>query len=132
MPDTQYLFDQDRGSSAPLDASLRWVLDHATTENIVFLAHLGDLTQNGLTSEFEQIGRSFQALDQAHADYSVLAGNHDIRSSTDDQRGDTPYLRVFGPQRYDRVVEQTFYGWLGDVRVVDRPLPVDQFLIAGR
>src|SRR5262249_46569551 len=32
--------------------------------------------------------------------YSVLAGNHDIDSSTDDQRGPTPYLDVFGPRRF--------------------------------
>ncbi|WP_255375716.1 LamG-like jellyroll fold domain-containing protein [Saccharomonospora sp. CUA-673] len=30
--------------------------------------------------------------------YSVLAGNHDV--SGDDQRGDTPYLRTFGPDRF--------------------------------
>jgi 3',5'-cyclic AMP phosphodiesterase CpdA len=100
MPDTQYLFDQDRGDPAPLDASLRWILDHSRDENIVFLAHLGDLTQNGQPDEFARIGRSFQLLDRAGADYSVLAGNHDIRSSTNDQRGDTPYLQAFGPQRF--------------------------------
>ena len=32
--------------------------------------------------------------------YSVLAGNHDVKSSTDDQRGRTPYLDAFGPQRF--------------------------------
>jgi len=39
---------------------------------------------------------------------------------------------LLGAYHYDRVVEQTFHGWLGDVRVVDRPLPVDQFLTARR
>ncbi len=100
MPDTQYLFDNDRVHPAPLDASLRWILDHARDENIVFLAHLGDLTQNGLPSDFAAISRSFGVLDRARAGYSVLAGNHDIDSSTDDQRGDTPYLRAFGPARF--------------------------------
>jgi hypothetical protein len=41
MPDTQYLFDEDRG-----DAALRYVLDESA-DNVVFMAHLGDLTQNG-------------------------------------------------------------------------------------
>ena len=100
MPDTQYLFDEDRGNPAPLDASLRWILEHSEEQNIVFLAHLGDLTQNGLRSEFDQIGSAFTVLDRAGAGYSVLAGNHDIRSSTDDQRGDSAYLRTFGPQRF--------------------------------
>jgi hypothetical protein len=101
MPDTQYLFDGDRIHPAPLDASLRWILGQAGDENIVFLAHLGDLTQNGgQAGEFAAIGRSFAALDRAGAAYSVLAGNHDVNSSTNDQRGDTPYLRTFGPGRF--------------------------------
>ena len=98
MPDTQYLFDADRGDAAPLDASLRYVLDN-DEDNVVFLAHLGDLTENGQPGEFAQISRSFQALDRRRFPYSTLAGNHDIKSSTDDQRGPTPYLDAFGPQR---------------------------------
>ena len=30
----------------------------------------------------------------------MLAGNHDVDPGTDDQRGDTPYLRAFGPARF--------------------------------
>lgn len=101
MPDTQYLFDTDRGDAAPLDASLRYVLGGAD-DNVVFLSHLGDLTEHGLTSEFAQIGRSFEVLDRYRVGYSVLAGNHDINSSTDDQRGASPYLSTFGPQRFRR------------------------------
>ncbi|MFD6069319.1 LamG-like jellyroll fold domain-containing protein [Amycolatopsis lurida] len=97
LPDTQYLFDADRGDPAPLDATLRYVT--GGDENIVFLAHLGDLTENGQPGEFEQISRSFQHLDRRRFPYSTLAGNHDIKSSTDDQRGRTPYLDAFGPHR---------------------------------
>jgi len=56
MPDTQYLFDEDRGDAAPLDASLRYVLE-AQADNVVFLAHLGDLTQNGRADEFARVLR---------------------------------------------------------------------------
>ncbi len=97
LPDTQYLFDADRGDPAPLDASLRYVLEN--DDNVVFLAHLGDLTENGQPGEFAQISRSFQTLDRHRFPYSTLAGNHDIKSNTDDQRGSTPYLDAFGPQR---------------------------------
>ena len=97
MPDTQYLFDEDRGDAAPLDASLRYVLE-AEDDNVVFLAHLGDLTQNGRADEFARISRSFQALDRCRFPYSTLAGNHDIDGSKDDQRGPSPYLDAFGPQ----------------------------------
>ncbi|QHA08163.1 Tat pathway signal sequence domain protein [Streptomyces broussonetiae] len=99
MPDTQYLFDGPSIDPAPVEASLRYLLEHGQDENIVFLSHLGDLTQNGAEEEFAAIGRAFGILDGAGVGYSVLAGNHDVPSSTDDRRGSTPYLKEFGPQR---------------------------------
>lgn len=108
VPDTQYLFDLDRGDPEPLKATFRFVLDAAEDHNIVFLAHLGDLTENGQASEFASIGKVFDLLDRKRFGYSVLAGNHDIRSSTDDQRGDSAYLETFGPQRFGQ--SPTFQG----------------------
>ncbi len=100
IPDTQYLFDRDRGDAEPLDAALRYLVDRGGRDNIVFTAHLGDLTENGLKSEIQDIGRSFRTLDRRRVGYSVLAGNHDLDSRTDDQRGRTPYLDEFGPGRF--------------------------------
>jgi hypothetical protein len=100
MPDTQYLFDGPSIHPAPLEASLRYLLEHGKDDNIVFLSHLGDLTQNGAEAEFDAIGETFGILDRRGVGYSVLAGNHDVKSSTDDQRGSTPYLDTFGPQRF--------------------------------
>jgi hypothetical protein len=100
MPDTQYLFDGPSIDKAPVEASLRYLLEHGSDENIVFLSHLGDLTQNGAREEFTAISDAFRLLDRRDVGYSVLAGNHDVRSSTDDQRGRTPYLDAFGPDRF--------------------------------
>ncbi|MFG2361133.1 LamG-like jellyroll fold domain-containing protein [Streptomyces mirabilis] len=100
MPDTQYLFDGPSINPAPIEASLRYLLEHGKDENIVFLSHLGDITENGGQDEFAAAGKAFELLDRRGVGYSVLAGNHDIRSSTNDQRGATPYLDVFGPQRF--------------------------------
>ncbi|WP_405529390.1 metallophosphoesterase [Streptomyces canus] len=100
MPDTQYLFDGPSIDKAPVEASLRYLLEHGKDENIVFLSHLGDLTQNGAAPEFTAIGEAFKLLDHRGVGYSVLAGNHDVKSSTTDQRGATPYLDVFGPDRF--------------------------------
>ena len=102
MPDTQYLFDQDRIHPVPVEASFRYVLDPAgraggPDENVVFLAHLGDVTNNGLAEEYAAATKVFDLLDNAGAAYGVLAGNHDV--GADDQRGDTPYLDTFGPAR---------------------------------
>ncbi|MGA5898400.1 LamG-like jellyroll fold domain-containing protein [Streptomyces venetus] len=101
MPDTQYLFDGPSIDRAPVEASLRFLLEHGREENIVFLSHLGDLTQNGAKDEFAAIGEAFGLLDRRGVGYSVLAGNHDVRSSTTDQRGATPYLDAFGPKRFE-------------------------------
>ncbi|SMD26081.1 LamG-like jellyroll fold domain-containing protein [Kibdelosporangium aridum] len=98
IPDTQYLYDRDRGDAAPLEASLRYIVDSAREHNMVFVAHLGDMTENGLASEFSSISRTFRILDRFP--YSVLAGNHDIDASKDDQRGPSPYLDNFGPARF--------------------------------
>ncbi|MFI1731562.1 LamG-like jellyroll fold domain-containing protein [Streptomyces acidicola] len=100
MPDTQYLFDGPSIDKAPVEASLRYLLEHGREENIVFLSHLGDLTQNGTQAEITAISEAFGVLDRRGVGYSVLAGNHDVKSSTTDQRGATPYLDAFGPQRF--------------------------------
>jgi Concanavalin A-like lectin/glucanases superfamily len=100
MPDTQYLFDDASIHPAPVNASLQFILDRQIEHNIVFLSHLGDLTEHGLGHEIAAISESFTVLDAAGAAYSTVTGNHDVNSSTDDQRGDTPYLQEFGPARF--------------------------------
>lgn len=107
VPDTQYQFDQDRGDPAPLTATFEYLVEQRAAENLVFVAHLGDVVENALASEFAQADPVFKVLDRARMPYSVLAGNHDIDGSTDDGRGETPYLRTFGPQRFRRM---TTYG----------------------
>jgi hypothetical protein len=103
VPDTQYQYDEDRGDPAPLTASFEWLIEQRSAENIVFVAHLGDVVQNALAMEFAQADPVFKILDRARFPYSVLAGNHDIDGSKDDSRGDSPYLHTFGPQRFRRM-----------------------------
>nr|WP_206326759.1 LamG-like jellyroll fold domain-containing protein [Streptomyces sp. S3(2020)] len=112
MPDTQYLFDGPSIDKAPVEASLRYFLEHGKDENLVFLSHLGDLTQNGAAAEVAAISEAFELLDRRGVGYSVLAGNHDVKSSTDDQRGATPYLDAFGPDRF--ASHKTFGGASSD------------------
>ncbi|WP_199536873.1 metallophosphoesterase [Spongiactinospora gelatinilytica] len=99
LPDTQYLFDEDSSDPEPLRETFRYLADRREERNIAFLAHLGDVTEHGSAHEIGLADRAFRAVD-GRVPYSVLAGNHDVDSRTDDQRGDTPYLRAFGPRRY--------------------------------
>jgi hypothetical protein len=102
IPDTQYLYDDDRGDSEPLDVALNWIAGHrgGDTGNIAYTAALGDVTQDGTADEVARASQSYTILDRAKMPYSAPAGNHDINSSTTDQRGNSAFLGAFGPSRY--------------------------------
>ncbi|WP_433083871.1 LamG-like jellyroll fold domain-containing protein [Dactylosporangium sp. CA-052675] len=95
LPDTQYLFDEDSSRPEPLRETFDYLLRERADSNIVFMAHLGDVTEHGSEHEIGLASDTFEALD-GRMPYSVLAGNHDVNGSTDDQRGDSAYLRAFG------------------------------------
>ena len=106
LPDTQYLLDDDRDERAnpdPVVATFRYLLapDAAGREdrNIRFMAQLGDVTEHGNAQEMALADRAFRVLD-GHLPYAVAAGNHDINGRLDDQRGPSPFLSTFGPQRF--------------------------------
>ncbi|OLF09948.1 LamG-like jellyroll fold domain-containing protein [Actinophytocola xanthii] len=99
LPDTQYLLDEGGSDHEPVRETLRHLVRERDRAGIVFLAQLGDLTEHGTETEIRAADRVFDTID-GRLPYSVLAGNHDIRSGTDDQRGDSPYRRAFGPHRF--------------------------------
>ncbi|MFF4048507.1 LamG-like jellyroll fold domain-containing protein [Streptomyces chartreusis] len=99
LPDTQYLFDADSSDPAPLRATFRYLVAEREEANVAFMTHLGDVTEHGTEEEISLAADTFKGI-HGKVPYSVLAGNHDIRSSTDDQRGDSAYLAAFGPERY--------------------------------
>lgn len=98
LPDTQYLFDADAADPAPLAATFAHLLTTRREANIAFMTHLGDVTEHGRQDEIAKADQTFSELDHGRFPYSVLGGNHDV--SGDDQRGQTPYLKAFGPARF--------------------------------
>ncbi|KMS85905.1 LamG-like jellyroll fold domain-containing protein [Prauserella rugosa] len=98
LPDIQYLIDEGGSDHEPALASLRWAVREREAHNIAFLAQLGDLTEHGTEAEMRIADKVFRTGIDGRLPYSVLAGNHDV--TDDDQRGDTPYLRTFGPDRF--------------------------------
>lgn len=111
MPDTQFLYWGTQGSinPEPQEASFRYIIEQSgdtSGDNIVFMSHLGDLTEDGDASSFKYVSQAFDILDEHGVAYSVLAGNHDVTG--DDTRGSTPYLQTMGPQRFKN--SKTFAG----------------------
>ncbi|MFD5827849.1 LamG-like jellyroll fold domain-containing protein [Lentzea sp. NPDC060358] len=107
LPDTQYLLDEGGSDPEPVKEALRSLVRRRREANIVFLAHLGDVTEHGTEQEMRTADAVFDVIG-GQLPYSVLAGNHDVPGGTDDQRGPTPYSRTFGPDRFQRV--KTFGG----------------------
>jgi hypothetical protein len=105
IPDTQYLFDEDRGNRTVVEKSLQWIVDHTREKNIVFTVHLGDIVNNGGDArwgrqELAQASDAFRIFDRNNIQYGVVAGNHDVPSGTfDNVRGPSAYLDYFGPAR---------------------------------
>ncbi len=108
IPDTQYLFDDDRGDTEPVTAAFNWLVANRASENIAFAAGLGDVTQDGLQNEVDRADHAYKILDRAKLPYSVLAGNHDINSGTNDTRPESPFSKAFGAHRYANM--PTFLG----------------------
>ena len=79
----------------------RYLLQQRSDTNIVFMTHLGDITERGTEQELSLAGKTFREND-GRVSYSVLAGNHDMPGGND-RRGRTPYLNVFGPGRFSRM-----------------------------
>jgi len=100
IPDTQYLFDEDRYDPEVLQKTLQWIVDHTREKNIVFTVQLGDIVNNGLPTEFAMASDVFKILDNNNIQYGYAAGNHDINGGLyDNERGPSPYLNYFGPSR---------------------------------
>jgi hypothetical protein len=61
-----------------------------------------------------------------------INGAKDVRNSHELAVGlqTTGEFWLLGATTWQRSVGQSFYGWLGDVRVVNRPLSVQEFMIS--
>lgn len=95
IPDTQYLFDGESLHPEPLSETMKYL---SGLEDLAFVAHLGDVVQNGLAQEVAAAKKPFDILVKKKIPFSVIAGNHDLpNSNTDDQRGPTPFLDAFAP-----------------------------------
>lgn len=108
IPDTQYLFDQDRQSPEVLQSTLDWIVENSARHNIVFTVHLGDVVNNGANpkwgdQELAKASKVFETFDQNEIQYGVVAGNHDIDGGRlDNERGESFFLNYFTRERFQR------------------------------
>jgi hypothetical protein len=121
LPDTQNLSDPDLffmpvsglPSGLPanriglFEAQTQWIANNQASQNIRFVSHLGDITQDATVGEFDRVQPVFARLDATTIPYSTVPGNHDYSPGGNGKQAGTPaatalanYVAAFGPQRY--------------------------------
>ena len=92
----------------------QWIADNAKERKIAYAAHTGDIIENWISAkdyadpafaldrakkEFEVASEAQKILEASGIPNSVLPGNHDNRTGTDNGPGNL-YNQYFGPSRY--------------------------------
>jgi uncharacterized membrane protein len=91
LPDTQY-YSQNYPSI--FDNQTNWIVQNENAQNIVFVAHLGDIVNDYyVNSEWQHADASMRILDNKVL-YGILPGNHDLGD------GGATYETYFPPSRY--------------------------------
>lgn len=118
LPDTQnYTANKSGGTSTIFVAQADWIVSNRVDRNIAYVAHLGDITEDGGLNrwEWQNATNALYRLENptttgmpSGIPYGVAVGNHDIRNS-----GSELYDEYFGAQHYRG---RTYYGghWDGN------------------
>ncbi len=112
LPDTQDYTDASLSNGPPQTFCnmTQWLVDNKESHNILFVAHVGDVTQNNQASDWEVANRALSTLD-GKIPYSLLPGNHDQANGGSAADHSTQYLDLlFSPERQAASNPDTFGG----------------------
>ncbi|KGE14470.1 metallophosphoesterase [Sphingobacterium deserti] len=117
IPDTQYNTKESQGgSNALFDAQVEWILANREQENIAYVIHLGDITDDGdkAPKQWENAAQVMYKLEKPlpglpHGiPYGLAVGNHDQLPSQFAASGSTKYFNhYFGVQHFNN---KAYYG----------------------
>lgn len=117
IPDTQYNTEESRGgTNALFEAMIDWILANREKENIVYMAHLGDITNRGdrQPEQWANAAKALYALEKPlpglpnGLPYGLAVGNHDQLPSQFPVSGATVnYNKYFG---VDHFKGRAYYG----------------------
>ena len=103
LPDTQYY---SKTYPATYLSQTNWIAAHRDVYDIRFVVHLGDITHNNTTSQWQNAKAAHTVLDNAGIPYSMVPGNHD-NPLYGYERDTTLYNSYFGP---DAFAGESWYG----------------------
>ncbi len=111
IPDTQHYVDS--ANFPTFTRQTEWIRDNVDDLNVVFVSHLGDITENFNTIELEwqRANTSMLVLDDAGVPNNMAPGNHDMSTSGENF---SFYDQYFPPSRYNMPSKPWYGGWLGE------------------
>jgi hypothetical protein len=101
LPDTQNYRKQANNASNSYRKQTKWIVDHQKSENIKFVIHLGDITNDNLDTQWELPVAAHTLLDNASVPYGLLPGNHDFRVNGVFDRGGSLLDKYFPASHFD-------------------------------
>lgn len=75
LPDTQDMLD---GQPEAFHRQIEWVALNKASHNILFLAHVGDVTENNSHEQWQIARRAMDVLKGTQLPYALITGNHDL------------------------------------------------------
>lgn len=101
LPDTQYYTHTSPQGGDPLILTrmIHWIAEHASTENIGLVLHVGDITDHNLPQQWEVAQNSLYLL-EGIVPYTLTVGNHDLGFGGNAASRDTLLNDYFPVERY--------------------------------
>ena len=80
FPDTQ---NETQNIPAMFQSQVDWIVNNRASQKIAYVGHLGDITDNGNTTEYTTAANiMFQLNDVPGLPWGTAPGNHDIEAPT--------------------------------------------------
>ncbi|MBQ9816562.1 MAG: metallophosphoesterase [Proteobacteria bacterium] len=101
IPDTQNYARDSAGENNLYTKQMKWIKDNEKKENIRAAIHLGDITDNNTTAQWQVADYAHKNyIDKSNVPYSMATGNHDYKGSGGYGRGRTKIGEYFGEKRF--------------------------------
>src|SRR3546814_563142 len=115
LPDTQYYSEESRGGNMDMfHSQIDWIIANREKENIVYVAHLGDLVNKGeIREQWDNATSALYKLEKPQPGlpdgipYGVAVGNHDQGPNRDASTAVPHYNQFFG---VDHFKGRAYYG----------------------
>lgn len=115
IPDTQFL-SETAAWTHHFQAAADWIAANKESRNIQLVLHLGDVVDNGNTTEFDRAAAPMATVWATGVPFASCIGNHDYDGGSPDNHTDTTnWNSYFGVDKYE-----VHSWWNGEFQTTDK------------